>query len=242
MDYDIAAYGEQRPDYDSMDWALRHDQEEASAFLAGLAPGGSALELGVGTGRVAFPLARRGLKVAGIEGSPTMAAQLEGKRDGESVEVLIGDFADVKVASAVDLIYCISETFFLLPSQESQLRCIRNAAARLTDRGRFVIQATVPDHALFCSTQSTLTRNVGPQGAIVAARRHDRAEQRVEVQNIVIRGRENTFYPMHYRYVWPSELDLMAKLAGLDLVSRSGGWRDEPYTASGSYVAVYGKN
>ncbi|MFB7509964.1 class I SAM-dependent methyltransferase, partial [Streptomyces broussonetiae] len=112
MDYDISAYGDQRPDYDSMGWALRHDEEEASAFLADLAPGGRALELGVGTGRVAFPLARRGLTVVGIEGSRSMAEQLERKISDVTVEVLIGDFADVQAEGAFDLVYCISETFF----------------------------------------------------------------------------------------------------------------------------------
>ncbi|MEU4212422.1 class I SAM-dependent methyltransferase [Streptomyces sp. NPDC026206] len=243
MDYDIAAYGERRPDYDSMDWALRHDEDEASSFLAELAPGSKALELGIGTGRVALPLARRGLKVVGIEGSPSMAAGLERNISDEAVEVVIGDFADVRVEDTFDLIYCISETFFLLPTQESQIRCVQNAAERLADGGLFVVQAIVPDHDLYCGKQSTGTRQVGEQSAIISARRHDRAEQRVELQSIVLREGGNTFYPMSYRYVWPSELDLMAKFAGLTRVSRSGGWRAEPFTAASSeYVAVYRKS
>ncbi|MEV7417870.1 class I SAM-dependent methyltransferase [Streptomyces sp. NPDC089919] len=242
MDYDIAAYGEHRPEYDSMSWALRHDEDEASSFLAALAPGGRALELGIGTGRVALPLAGRGLKVVGVEGSPTMAAGLERNVGDEDVEVVIGDFADVPVEGEFDLVYCISETFFLLPTQESQVRCVRNAAEHLPEGGLFVIQAFVPDHDLYCANQSTGTRVVGDRNAIISARRHDRAEQRVELQSIQLREDGNTFYPMLYRYVWPSELDLMAQLAGLTRVSRAGGWRGERYTGSGEYVAVYRKN
>jgi SAM-dependent methyltransferase len=241
MRYDIAAYGDKRPDYDSMLWELREDEAEASAFLAGLATDGRALELGIGTGRVALPLARHGVAVTGIEGSSSMVDQLKRKITEESVEVVVGDFADVGVDETFDLIYCISETFFLLPTQERQVGCVRNVAERLTSGGRFVVQATVPQHALFCKKESTHTRHVDERSAVVTARRHNRAEQSVDVQNIVFDGEGNTFHPLHYRYVWPSELDLMARLAGLSPVSRSGDWGGSVYDASGGYVSVYRK-
>ncbi|OCC09393.1 bifunctional 2-polyprenyl-6-hydroxyphenol methylase/3-demethylubiquinol 3-O-methyltransferase UbiG [Streptomyces sp. PTY087I2] len=241
MGYDIAAYGDKRPDYDTMLWELRQDEAEASAFLAGLATDGRALELGIGTGRVALPLARHGVSVTGIEGSSSMVDQLKRKIADESVDVVVGDFADVAVDQTFDLVYCISETFFLLPTQESQIACVRNVAERLTSGGQFVVQATVPQHGLFCKKESTHTRHVGEGSAVVTARRHNRAEQRVDVQNIVFDSEGNTFHPLHYRYVWPSELDLMARLAGLGLVSRTGDWNGSGYDASGGYVAVYRK-
>jgi SAM-dependent methyltransferase len=241
MDYDIAAYGDRRTNYDELDWARRHDEEEASGFLARLAPGGRALELGIGTGRVALPLARRGLKVFGVEASRSMAEQLERKLADEAVITKIGDFADLQHDSDFNLIYCVSETFFLLPTQEKQLRCVENAATHLAAGGRFVVQVTVPDHDLYCKSQRTTTRQVDEKSVTVSMTRHYRTEQRVDVQNIVIRKKCNEFYPTVYRYVWPSELDLMARIAGLRLLARFDGWRDEPYTASGGYVSVYGR-
>lgn len=241
MEHDIAAYGDRRTNYDALDWAHRHDEEEASAFLERLAPGGRALELGVGSGRVALPLARRGLTVVGVEASRSMADQLERKLTGEAVETRIGDFATLRVDGEFDVVYCVSETFLLLPTQEKQLRCMENVAAHLAPGGRFVIQVIVPDHDMYCTSQRTTTRRVAEGSVTVAMSRHDRTEQRIEAQNIVITENGNVFYPTIYRYVWPSELDLMAKLAGLELLSRTNGWHDEPYTATGGYVCVYGK-
>lgn len=240
--YRPSTHGDREADYDRLDWVIGYDEVEAAEFLIGLAKGGSAIELGAGTGRVAIPLACRGTRVVGIEASRVMAEQLERKPDSDKVEVVLGDFADVPVEGTFELAYCVQNTFFLLVTQAKQVRCFRSVVARLAPGGAFVLQTYVPDPRQVGERQHTETLQVGPEQAVLFASRHDLASQRVHRQQIVITEAGTKLYPMVFRYVWPSELDLMARLAGMSLVERWDGWCREPYTATGSYVSVYRKD
>ncbi|MDQ2881480.1 MAG: class I SAM-dependent methyltransferase [Actinomycetota bacterium] len=238
--YDATTYGETMGDLDGLDWANAHDEEAASEFLAGIAKGGTALELGVGTGRVALPLSELGVAVTGVDASPNMSARLADKCHDTSLRFVLGDFADVPVDGPFDLIYCVYNTFLLLASQESQLRCFRNVAGRLAPGGSFVVQTSVPRFDQLAQRQSTKVLRVELDRVVLMVATHDPMNQLVERQRIVIENDDGTkLYPMVYRYVWPSELDLMAALSGLTLAGRWNGWRYEPYSAVGGYVVVF---
>ncbi len=194
----------------------------AVAFLVELAHAGPALELAIGTGRLALPLAERGVEVHGIDASEAMVARLRSKSGGERIPVTIGDFADVPIEGRYALVYVVFNTLFALQTQEAQIRCFRNVAACLADGGVFVVEAFVPDLSRF------------DRG------RHHPVEQRVESQHVLLSEQGIRFYPVQIRYAYPSELDLMARLAGLQLRARFGGWRREPFTAaSAMHVSVY---
>lgn len=239
LGYDTTTYGETMGDLDALDWAVAHDEVAASEFLARTANGGTALELGVGTGRVALPLAELGVDVTGVDASPSMVARLSGKNGGASVRVVLGDFADVPVTGRFDLIYCVYNTFLLLASQESQVRCVRNVAERLVPGGSFVVQTSVPRFDQLPQRQSTSVLRLELDQVVLMATRHDPVNQVIERQRIAIGNDGTKLYPMVYRYVWPSELDLIAALSGLTRAGRWNGWRHEPYSGSGGYVVVY---
>jgi SAM-dependent methyltransferase len=210
-------------------------------FLAGLAAGGPALELGVGTGRVAIPLAARGMEVSGVEVSRAMVERLLGKRGGDAVRLSIGDFADVDVPGRFRLVYAVFDALFHLQSQEAQVRCFRNVAQRLADGGVFVVEALVPPlpHS---QRESLETASVELDHVWLFASRHDSVRQVIERQQILITEAGVRLYPVRYRYAWPAELDLMAHLAGLRLSQRWGGYEGEPFGAQSAFhVSVYGR-
>lgn len=242
MGYDPASYGDRMAEvYD--EWlGIPGDTGDEVAFLAKLAGTGPALELGIGTGRVALPLARAGVEVHGIDASEAMVEKLRAKPGGESLPVSIGDFADVGVEGDFSLVYVVFNTFFGLLSQEEQVRCFANVARRLREGGAFVVEAFVPDPARFDCGQTTRTQHVEMGRIVLECSRHDPVGQRVDSQSVVISEGETRLYPGgRIRYAWPSELDLMARIAGLRLRERWGGWRRGPFTAaSTSHVSVYG--
>lgn len=218
------------------------DAEEAVAFLLGLAGSGPVLELGIGTGRIALPLAGEGIEVRGIDASEAMVEKLRSKRGGGDIPVAFGDFAEVGVDERFSLIYVVFNTLFALLTQEDQTRCFANVARRLEAGGVFVVEAFVPDLSRFTHDQTTQTRHVGTDEIVLECSRHDPVRQRVDSQNIVMRGDSTRLYPVSLRYAWPSELDLMSRLAGLNLRERWGGWNRQPFTrTTGSHVSVYGK-
>jgi SAM-dependent methyltransferase len=237
--YDPATYGDAIAEmYDH--WYTSLDAEGAVQFLADVAGPGPVLELGIGTGRVSLPLVRRGIEVHGIEASKAMVAKLRAKPDGDGIPVTIGDFADVEVDGAYSLICIPFNTIFCLLTQEEQLRCFQNAARRLAKGGVFVVEAFVPDLSRFDRDQRLGLEDFAPDGIRVEASRHDRLNQRVESRHVVISERGVEFYPLKIRYAYPSELDLMARIAGLKLRERWGGWRREAFTAASvSHVSVY---
>ena len=217
------------------------DTEAAVDTLAELAGQGPVLELAVGTGRLALPLSKRGLEVHGIDASPAMVQKLRAKPGGDAIRVTMGDFADVAVAGSYRLIFIAFNTFFALLTQEHQLRCFENVAARLEDDGVFVLEAFVPDLARFDRDQRVDTSLIELERVTVNVSRHDPLAQRVDSQHILLTRRGVELYPVSIRYAWPAELDLMARLAGLRIRDRWGGWQREPFGAGSlHHVSVYG--
>jgi SAM-dependent methyltransferase len=221
----------------------RGDEVSAVAFLEQLAGPGPALELAIGTGRIALPLAARGIRVDGIDLSPAMVEQLRAQPGGDQLSVTIGDFADVPVTGAYRLIFVVWNTFFNLLSQEEQVRCFENVAAHLTDEGSFVVEAFVPTflhqlrHHQYVDAEAIEVDEVR-----LDLLRHDAATQRIEESHVTLSPAGIRLNPVVQRYAWPCELDLMARIAGLRLKGRWGGWERQPFTSSSSvHVSVYGR-
>jgi len=240
--YGPATYGDRIAEtYDEL-YRDALDTDGAVEALAELAAGGPVLELAIGTGRLALPLAERGLEVHGIDASERMVAKLRAKPGGEAIPVTMGDFADVGVDDTYRVIFVAFNTLFALLTQEDQLRCFANAAEHLADGGVFVVEAFFPDLARFDRYQRAQVNHVEVGRVGIEASRHDPVEQRVDSQYIVFSEEGTKLFPVSVRYAFPSELDLMARLAGLRLRERWGGWRREPFTAeSGRHVSVYGR-
>jgi SAM-dependent methyltransferase len=210
--------------------------------LADLAAGGRVLELAIGTGRIALGLVARGIEVHGIDSSEAMVARLRDKPGGDAVPVTIGDFADVDADGSFDLVFVAFNTFFALTTQNDQVRCFHNVARRLTDDGVFVIEAFVPDLGRFNGGQTVRALRVTTGLVDLEASTHDAATQTVSSQHVVITQQGLRLQPVHLRYAWPSELDLMARLAGLTLRQRWSGWDRSAFTSSsGQHVSVYGR-
>jgi len=224
--------------YDDRFGAL--DPAPSVDFLHGLADGGRVLELGIGTGRVAVPLAQRGVTVEGIDASAAMVDQLRAKRGGDTIPVTIGDMADVPVSGPFRLVYVVFNTLFGLLSQDRQVECFRNVARVLEPGGAFVIHCFVPDQSRFDRRQRVEALAVAEDSVIFELGRHDPVQQRVTVQVVTIDADGVRLRPVALRYSWPSELDLMASLAGLRLAARYSGWDRQPFSsASGGHVSVY---
>jgi SAM-dependent methyltransferase len=221
----------------------RGDEEAAVAFLAALAGGGPALELAIGAGRIALPLAARGIRVDGIDISPAMVAQLRSKPGGDAISVTMGDFADVPVTGNYRLIYVVWNTLFNLLSQEEQVRCFENVARRLTDGGSFVVEAYVPAFLYrLRDNQHVDAEAVLVDEVRLDVLRHDPAAQKIEESHVSLSNAGVRLDPVVQRYAWPSELDLMARIAGMRLANRWGGWKREPFdSASKLHVSVYGR-
>lgn len=209
-------------------------------FLAALAGDGPVLELAIGTGRISLPLAARGIEVHGIDASEAMVAKLRAKPGGGDIPVTLGDFADVAVEGRYPLIAIVFNTLWALLTQEDQVRCVRNVAKHLTEDGTFVTEMYVPDPARFDRGQRTQVRTIESRRVVLEASQHDPENQRVSSQLIALEdGGGISMFPVELRYIWPSELDLMAELAGLRLRERWGGWRREPFDPAGWCVSVF---
>jgi SAM-dependent methyltransferase len=221
----------------------RGDESSAVAFLAALAGDGPALELAIGTGRIALPLAASGVRVEGIDMSAAMVAKLRAKAGGDQIPVTMGDFADVPVAGAYPLIYLVYNTLFNLLTQQDQVRCFNNAAAHLSDGGSFVIEAFVPSYLYrMREDQYVDAEDIGVSEVWLDVGRHDPVAQRLDETHVALSSQGVRLYPIVCRYAWPSELDLMAQLAGLRLTQRWGGWHRQPFTAASPlHVSVYAR-
>ena len=238
--YQPATYGDRIAAVYDVLYPPGPDAEHAAELLAMLAGNGRALELGIGTGRVALPLSARGVDVHGIDVSEAMAAQLRAKPGGESIPVTIGDFTGVPAEGHFELIFVAFNTFFVLMTQNAQVQCFRAVADHLAPDGAFVIEAFVPDPARFDRGQRTATSLLGGDWIVFESTVHDSVAQRVRSVNVFISAQETRLYPVELRYAWPSELDLMAQLAGLRLEHRWGGWRREEFTESSPrHISVY---
>jgi hypothetical protein len=221
----------------------RGDEIVAVEFLARLAGPGPALELAIGTGRIALPLAARGIRVDGIDISPAMVNQLRAKPGGDKISVVIGDFADVPVSGTYRLIYVVWNTLFNLLTQEDQVKCFMNVAQHLTEDGSFVIEALVPAFLYrLQNDQYVEAEAIEVNEVRLDVLRHDAGRQMIEESHISLSPAGIHLNPVVQRYAWPSELDLMARIAGLRLKNRWGGWSQEPFGSSSSmHVSVYGR-
>ena len=237
-DYTAETYGETCADvYD--DWHGGLDEATVPA-LSELARGGRVLELGVGTGRVAIPLASAGIEVQGIDASPAMVARMRAKPGGERVRASIGNFADVAAEGEFALVFVVFNTFFMLLTQEEQVRCFRNVAARLAPGGVFLLEAFVPDLSRYGEGHPPKIVSVTNERVTLDASQLDVARQHVTSQKVVLTDGAVRLYPIQIRYSWPSELDLMAQLAGLRLRERWAGWRRESFDSrSVKHVSLY---
>ena len=243
-EYGTKTFGELNAErYDAMyEELMAAETRDSVETLAELARGGKVLELAIGTGRVALPLAARGLEVHGIEASEEMVAKLREKPGGSAIPVEIGDMADVRVNETFDLIYLVFNTIFNLTTQEAQVRCFHNAARHLKAGGVFVVETVVPDLSGFVDGQRMKGSWVKMDSARFEIAIHDPVAQTVEFQRIVIGEEGMRMTPHFMRYAWPSELDLMAQLAGLERRERWAWWDRSPFTAGSiSHVTVYGR-
>ncbi len=207
--------------------------------LAELAGGGAALELAIGTGRVAIPLAARGVPVTGIELSEPMVAQLRHKADETAIPVVIGDMATTRAPGEFTLVYLVYNTISNLLTQSEQVACFRNAAAHLTPGGRFVIELLVPALRGLAPGQTASVFHSEP--GYIGVDTYDVATQQLVSHHFRFgEGRPARVSRSPHRYVWPAELDLMGELAGFELESRHGDWERTPFTSdSRSHVSVY---
>jgi hypothetical protein len=228
--------------YDDVSWSMFDPALLAATadFLAGLAGDGAACEFAIGTGRVAVPLAEKGVKVAGMDNSEPMLRRLREKT--QAIDPIEGDMATTRVPGEFSLVYLVFNTIFNLTTQEGQVQCFQNAAAHLDTGGRFVIEARVPELQRLPLGQTVLPWRADPSGMSYYV--YDTVTQRLSGQHYHFHE-DGTVEasPTEMRYVWPAELDLMARLAGMRLEHRYAGWRKEPFMhLSPSHVSVYVKS
>ena len=207
-------------------------------FLTDLAGTGAALEFGIGTGRIALPLSRRGIPVHGIELSEPMVRQLQTREGASNIGVTLGDFATATVEATFSLVYLLRNTITNLTTQDEQVECFNNAARHLQPGGAFVIENFVPELRRISPGEKTHVFTATPTH--IGVDEYDFVDQ-IEISRHwwVLDGELKTFSSPH-RYVWPAELDLMARLAGMVLRERYSGWQHEPFTSdSRSHVSVW---
>ena len=229
--------------YDDVSWSM-FDPALITAtvdLLQQLAQGGRVLEFAIGTGRIAVPLADRGVTVAGIDNSEPMLQRLRDKPGAEKIEAVGGDMATTRMPGEFSLVYLVFNTIFNLTTQDGQVACFENAAKHLQPGGRFVIEARVPELQRLPFGQTVLPWRADPGGMSYYV--YDVVSQRLSGQHYYFQD-DGTVEasPTEMRYAWPAELDLMARIAGLRLQSRWAGWQREPFTnLSPSHVSVYEK-
>lgn len=230
----------ERYDASESDPLLQAVIDRTVSFLAGLAGDGDALELGIGTGRIALPLRRRGVRVTGIDLSPAMVARLRAKPGAADIGVTIGDFATARVTGEFRLAYLVYNTIENLTTQDEQVECFRNAAAHLEPGGCFVIEVEVPALQRLPPGETVRAFAVSPDH--LGFDEFDVAAQGLVSHHYRVTGGQLEVHSVPFRYVWPSELDLMARLAGMTLRERWGGWDREPFTSdSTAHVSVWEK-
>jgi len=210
------------------------------AFLSSLADGGPALELGVGTGRIALPLQAAGVKLHGIDASTAMVERLRAKPGGGDIDVTIGDFRDFSLPARFPLVYVVFNTFFGLLSQDDQVMSFRAVARHLIPGGAFVMEAFVPDLERFDRGQRVSAIRVDPDSVSLEVTQNDPVGQFTDSQRVVIREDGIRLYPVKIRFAYVSELDLMARLAGLRLRERWADWDRTPFSSdSPKHISVW---
>ena len=211
-------------------------------LIAELAGNGAILELAIGTGRIALPLAARGLSVAGFDASPDMLDILRQKPGGADIQTWVADMANFEFEQQFDFAFLVFNTLYNLTTQDEQARCFQQIAEHLSPGGQFLVEAFMPNRDQFENNQAVRTKHVSFDSVWLEAVQHDPIAQTLSYQRIRITEDATTLKPLPMRYVWPSELDLMARNAGLRPVAHWGGWQKQPLAASSDmYVIVYEK-
>ena len=229
------------------EWADEYDEFHAELdptpiveTIAELAAGRPVLELAIGTGRIALPLAERGVDIHGVDISEEMVARLREKPGGADIPVTMGDFSEVDYGGTFPLIFLAFNTIFGLETQDDQVRLFANVARHLTEDGIFVLEAFVPDLSRYVRDQNISVLKVERDSVDLDLTRHDPVGQRIDVQVATVGVGGTKLRPVRLRYAFPPELDLMARLADLRLRERWSGWRREEFgPRSTSHVSVY---
>lgn len=224
--------------YDATD--IRGDEPETVAFLARLAAGRDALEFAIGTGRIALPLTRAGVRVDGIEQSPDMVDRLRDKPGGPGLRVTLGDMASVGTGRQYGLVYLVYNTIGNIITQDGQVRCFANAARHLVPGGVFVLECRMPTAPARPGRQFVEAQQIAVGRVVLEVGRYDPVTQILDQTHIHLTPDGIDLHPLSLRLACPPEFDLMARLAGLRLRDRWGGWTGEPFTAtSWRHVSVY---
>jgi SAM-dependent methyltransferase len=222
------------------DAGLRGDEEETVAFLARLADGRDALEFAVGTGRIAVPLTRAGVRVDGIEQSQAMVDRMREKPGGNAIDVTIGDMSCATTGRAYGLVYLVYNTIGNLITQDGQVRCFQNAARHLADDGVFVLECRIPAAPARPGHQYVDPEHIAADRVVLDVARYDPLTQVLDRNHVQISAEGIILDAISLRLAQPPEFDLMARIAGLRLRDRWGGWNGEPYSAaSWRHISVY---
>ncbi len=236
--YEKETYGEKIAD--TYDEYYSSFESSAIDLIFEFSKGRHVLELGIGTGRIAIPLKKKGVDISGIDASPSMIKHLRTKPEGSNIPVVLGDFSDINIDDSFDLIYVVFNTFFALTTQELQLKCFRNVSKHLKNKGKFLIEAFVPDLGRFDRDQTVRTTSIKINEVIIDVSQHDIMNQQVISQHIVLTEKGTSLYPVIIRYAWPSELDLMAQISGMKKVNRWEDWKKSPFTShSSKHISIY---
>jgi SAM-dependent methyltransferase len=235
-------YGDAYADvYDAM-FEDREDTSVVAGLLHDLAGAGDVIEFGVGTGRLAIPLAARGHRVYGVDNSKKMLDRLVAKPGAGGVTPVLADFVDAKIDARASLVFCVFHTIYLLGTQDAQVRTFVNAAAHLPVGGRFVVEAFVHDRRKLADDQEVVVTHIQERSATIRLGIFDPATQTIRTQKVTIDSDGVSFLPNRLRVIHPPELDLMARLAGMRLESRWSDWERRPFDAhSNNHIAVYQK-
>lgn len=243
--YEPSTYGDRIADYYD-DWvahALPQDLDQTVDVLRDMAGAGPILELGIGTGRIALPLAESGIEVHGIDASERMVVELRKKPGGAEIPVRIGDFSSFDLGEHFSLVFVVFNTFFALLTEEAQKSCFRSVAAHLRNGGRFLLEVFVPDLSRFDRGQRVSVRRVETDLVQIDAALLDEERQQINSQHIVITDSGTRLLPVQLRFAWPEQLDQMAAEAGLVLENRWSSWNREPFSETSEFhISVYKKD
>jgi SAM-dependent methyltransferase len=240
MTYSPSTYGDEIAEvYDGLYGDIDPAAIQTLVELSGRGP---TLELGIGTGRLALPLQQHGVPIRGIDASKAMIELMRGKPGGAGIGVTIGDFSEVVIDERFQLVFVAFNTFFNLLTAKHQLRCFSNVASMLRPGGTFLLEAFVPDLGRFDRGQRLAVSRIEPGAVWLEAAIHDASNQRVDSHLVRLSREGIRLFPICIRYAWPSELDLMARAAGLRLRARWAGWQKQTFSsASGAHVSLYGR-
>lgn len=242
MQFDPALYGDSIADIYDLIYPVTSEVADAADFVGERTPpGGSVLEFGIGTGRIALTLADRGFAVHGVDASKRMLDLLLEKTADRDITTSLGDFTTVELSRTFDTVLIALNTLFMVPSQDLQIECLRNARRHLREGGRLVLDVYDPTHLhSLPNANDTMVQHLGPEALLLCSIQVDRVHQMAAIGQAYLRSGELRKTPEITRYAWPAELDLMARIAGLRRVERYEDWSRRPFRhASARHISVY---